>query len=135
MIRPEQRTGRLAGVHVNRVLLAVIVLMLVVVGTNDLLRARDTYALPDWLVQVMPSNASGGTHYRLHFDDGSRGARDFSHSNSAYLRDYYYSKGSYNYNFRFQYWNEGDCRVRGRLQQLSGGVWLDYYDSRWTFFI
>lgn len=77
-------------------------------------------------VQIMPSSAAGGTNYGIHYDDGALTARDFSHSNSAWLRGMLYANGL-NVPIRYMYWDAGNCRVRGRLQKYVFGVWSDDY--------
>ena len=105
--------------------LAAGIVLLLIAG---LYTGQRAYAASPWVVQVMPSNSAGGSQAGLHFNDGGRAARDFAHGNSAWIRGWLLSPGSHSYTFRFQYWAEGSCRTRARLQRLDGGVWYDDYN-------
>ncbi len=108
--------------------MAALAAAIIVLGTAGFMVARPVHAASPWIVQIMPSNAAGGSQAGLHFNDGGRAARDFAHSNSAWIRGWLLTPGSHNYIYRFQYWNEGSCRMRARLQVYQGGVWENNYD-------
>lgn len=84
------------------------------------------HALPVTHVSIMSSKTGTMTHAGLHFDDGTLGAYDYGGSYTAYLRG---MLPEYNtYIVRYQYWDEGICRVRGRMQRWVNSAWYTDYD-------
>lgn len=95
-------------------------------------RPSDPVSALSGAFSVMPSAYVGGgnvTHGGLHFDDGSRAAYDFSHSDSAWLRGTVTT--TLNNVKRYQYWNEGSCLMRARLQLYDPWTaqWYDDYSA------
>lgn len=69
----------------RKTLMAALTAATIVLGTAGFMVARPVHAASPWIVQIMPSNAAGGSQAGLHFNDGGRAARDFAHSNSAWI--------------------------------------------------
>lgn len=106
---------------------AVLSVLLVVAGLCGLRLRSGVNAAGVMTVHVMPSNAGGGTQFGMHYDDLPLSARDFSHSNSAWLRGKLVTNPTPAVSVRYMYWDNGNCRVRGRLQKLVSGTWVDDY--------
>lgn len=82
----------------------------------------------------MPAISTGGgslAEYGLHYDEAGnpeKGAYDYSATTGtdAWLRGT--AADNQLFSARYMYWQEGNCRVRARLQRFINGAWQDYCD-------
>ena len=85
-----------------KTLIAALAAGVIALGLAGFMVARPAHAASPWILQIMPSNAAGGSQAGLHFNDAGRAARDFAHTNSAWIRGWLYTQGSHNYVYRLQ---------------------------------
>lgn len=131
-IESTNRSDRAAASNAIRALKARLFLLSFFTLVAVIGRPADPASALSGAFSVMPSAYVGGgnvTHGGLHFDDGSRAAYDFSHSDDAWLRGTVTT--TLNNVKRYQYWNEGSCRMRARLQLYDPWTaqWYDDYSA------